>query len=162
MTIAEALKEKNIDVILTGGAVVSIYSEGKYVSKDVDFLSVTDHQIIKKAMFELGFKNIGKDFYHDDCLFTAEFPGYELVIGNEPMKAEGKIKSGKFTLKLLSPTQCVMDRLAAFYHWKDRQSLQQAVMVAKNQPVKLKTIEVWSGNEGMSDRYKVFLQELKK
>ena len=58
--------------------------------------------------------------------------------------------------------QCVMDRLAAFYHWKDRQSLQQAIMVAKNRPVKLRAIEVWSGKEGMSDRCKIFLQELKK
>ncbi|MEK7146390.1 MAG: hypothetical protein AAB802_04405, partial [Patescibacteria group bacterium] len=113
-------------------------------------------------MFDLGFKNLGKDFYHDDCKFTAEFPGYELVIGDEPMKPEGKIKSGKFTLQLLSPTQCVMDRLAAFYHWKDRQSLQQAIMVAQNHPVKLKAIEVWSAKEGMSDRYKVFLNALKK
>lgn len=162
MTVAEALKEKNIDVILTGGAVVSIYSEGKYVSKDADFLSETDHQTIKKAMFDLGFKSLGKDFYHDDCSFTAEFPGYELVIGDEPMKPEGEIKKGKFTLRLLSPTQCVMDRLAAFYHWKDRQSLQQAIMVAKNHPVKLKAIEVWSNKEGMSDRYNVFLKELMK
>ena len=162
LTVAEALKERNIDVILTGGAVVSIYSEGKYVSKDADFLSETDHQTIKKAMFEMGFKNIGKDFHHDDCLFTAEFPGYELVIGYEPMRPEGKLKNGKFTLKLLSPTQCVMDRLAAFYHWKDRQSLQQAVMVAQKHPVKLKAIEAWSGKEGMSDRFKIFLQELKK
>ncbi len=45
------------------------------------------------------------------------------------MKTEGKIKSGKFTLKLPSPTQCVMDRLAAFYHWRGRQSLQQAVLI---------------------------------
>lgn len=162
IVIAQALKEKNIDVILTGGAVVSIYSEGKYVSKDADFLSASDHQFIKQAMHDLGFKNQGKDFYHDDCSFTVEFPGYELVIGNEPMKPEGKIKSGDFTLKLLSPTQCVMDRLAAFYHWKDRQSLQQAIMVAQNHPVKLKAIEAWSKNEGMSDRFKIFAEGLKK
>lgn len=99
IAVAEALKEKDIDVILTGGAVVSIYSEGKYVSKDADFLSLTDHQSIKQAMHDLGFKNLGKDFYHDNSKFTVEFPGYELVIGDEPMKAEGKIKSGKFTLK---------------------------------------------------------------
>lgn len=162
IAVAEALKEKDIDVVLTGGAVVSIYSEGKYVSKDADFLSETDHQSIKATMLDLGFKSIGKDFYHDDCHFTVEFPGYELVIGGEPMNPEGKIKSGNFTLKLLSPTQCVMDRLAAFYHWKDRQSLQQAIMVAQNHPVKIKAIEAWSAKEGMSDRYKVFLEALKK
>ena len=116
ITIAALLKEKDIDVVLTGGAVVSIYSEGKYVSKDADFLSATDHQTIKQTMLNAGFKNLGKDFYHDDTQFTAEFPGSELIIGDEPMKPEGKIKEGKFTLRLLSPTQCVMDRLAAFYH----------------------------------------------
>lgn len=91
-------------------------------------------------MLRVGFKNAGKDFYHDDTEFTVEFSGSELVIGDEPMKSEGKIKSGKFTLKLLSPTQCVMDRLSAFYHWTDRQSLEQAVMVAQNHPVKLSRI----------------------
>lgn len=161
IAVAQALKEKNIDVILTGGAVVSIYSEGKYVSKDADFLSETDHQSIKQVMLDLGFKNLGKDFYHADCQFTVEFPGYELVIGDEPMKAEGKIKSGNFTLKLLSPTQCVMDRLAAFYHWKDRQSLQQALMVARAHPVKLKAVEAWSAKEGMIERYMVFVEALK-
>ncbi len=63
LAVAQALKEKNIDVVLTGGAVVSIYSENKYQSKDLDFLSVTDHQTIKKAMHDLGFKNLGKDFW---------------------------------------------------------------------------------------------------
>lgn len=162
ITVAEILKTKNIDVILTGGAVVSIYSEGKYISKDVDFLSATDHQIIKTVMLDANFKNLGKDFYHEDTEFSVEFPGSKLVIGDEPMKPEGKIKSGKFVLKLLSPTQCVMDRLAAFYHWKDRQSLEQAVMVAKNHPVKLSKIKKWSDDEGMKDKYTIFVNALKK
>lgn len=161
LTVAAILKDENIDVILTGGAVVSIYSEGKYVSKDADFLSATDHQTVKNVMLNAGFKNLGKDFYHDDVDFTVEFPGSELVIGDEPMKPEGEIKAGEYTLKLLSPTQCVMDRLAAFYHWKDRQSLEQAVMVAKNHPVKLAKIKKWSEKEGMKDRYEIFVQQLK-
>lgn len=161
IAVAEILERKDINVILTGGAVVSIYSNGKYVSKDVDFLSATDHQTIKSAMHEAGFKNLGKDFYHEDIQFTVEFPGSQLVIGDEPMKPEGKIKEGKFVLKLLSPTQCVMDRLAAFYHWKDRQSLEQAVMVAINHPVKLSKIESWSIAEGMKDKYDVFVARLK-
>lgn len=160
-TVAGLLQKKDIQVVLTGGAVVSIYSEGKYVSKDVDFLSATDHQTIKAAMKEAGFQNQGKDFFHKDSQFTVEFPGSDLVIGDEPMKPEGKLKAGKFVLKLLSPTQCVMDRLAAFYHWKDRQSLEQAIMVAIAHPVKLSKIAKLSNNEGMSDRYDIFLSQLK-
>lgn len=162
ITVAAILKEKDINVILTGGAVVSIYSEGKYVSKDADFLSATDNHSIKQAMLDAGFKNLGKDFYHDEAHFTVEFPGSELIIGDEPMKPEGRIKQGQFTLKLLSPTQCVMDRLAAFYHWKDRQSLEQAVMVAQKHPVNLLKIKRWSEKEGMGDQHKIFLQYLKK
>jgi hypothetical protein len=66
IAVATELKKHDIDVILTGGAVVSIYSTGKHVSKDADFLSATDHKTITKVMLSLGFKNVGKDFYHDD------------------------------------------------------------------------------------------------
>lgn len=90
IAVATELKKHDIDVILTGGAVVSIYSTGKYVSKDADFLSTTDHKTITKVMHGLGFKNVGKDFYHDDTEFSVEFPGSQLVIGNSPMKPEGK------------------------------------------------------------------------
>lgn len=160
IAVGSILKDAEIDVVLTGGAVVSIYSNGKYVSKDVDFLSATDHQEIKKAMINAGFESSGKDFFHENTDFSVEFPGSELIIGDEPMKAEGEITSGKFKLKLLSPTQCVMDRLAAFYHWKDRQSLEQAVLVAENHPVKLAKIKKWSEKEGMIDRYGIFIQHL--
>jgi hypothetical protein len=113
-------------------------------------------------MIELGFKNLGKDFYHDHSQFTVEFPGSDLIIGDMPMKAEGEIKEGGFVMKLLSPTQCVMDRLAAFYHWKDRQSLEQAVLVAKSHPIKIKMVETWSKKEGMEDRFRIFIEALKE
>jgi hypothetical protein len=162
IAVATELKKYDIDVVLTGGAVVSIYSTGKYVSKDADFLSATDYKTIMTAMHKLGFKNIGKDFYHDDTNFSVEFPGSQLIIGNSPMKPEGTIESKGFTLRLLSPTQCVMDRLAAFYHWRDRQSLDQALLVAQNHPIKIKKIEKWSKSEGEESKFIEFLNKLKE
>ena len=41
-----------------------------------------------------------------------------------------------------------MDRLAAFYHWRDRQGLDQAVLVAAQQVVDLDEIEQWSVRGG--------------
>jgi hypothetical protein len=161
VTVAAELKKHGIDVVLTGGAVVSIYSTGKYVSKDVDFLSATDHKAIVSVMRRLGFKNVGKDFYHDDTDFSVEFPGSQLVIGSSPMKPEGKIERKGFTLKLLSPTQCVMDRLAAFYHWHDRQSLDQALLVARSHPIKIQTVKVWSKIEGEIAKFEEFKSKLK-
>ncbi len=161
ITVAAELEKHDIDVILVGGAVVSIYSNNKYKSKDVNFLSIVDHQKIEKVMYSLGFKIEGKDFYHSGASFYVEFPGRTLMIGDTPEKPEARIKSGKFVLKLLSPTQCVMDRLAAFYHWKDRQSLEQALLVAKNHPIKLEKVKKWSASEGMLDKLKIFLEQLK-
>lgn len=51
-------------------------------------------------------------------------------------------------MRLLSSTQAVMDRLAAFYHWHDPQSLEQALMVVHSQSVDLKAIQAWSKDEG--------------
>jgi hypothetical protein len=57
------------------------------------------------------------------------------------------------TLRLLSCTDCVKDRLAHYYHWKDRQCLDQAVMVAAVSAVDLEEIERWSRHEGMEEEF---------
>ena len=55
---------------------------------------------------------------------------------------------GALRLQILTLTQCVMDRASAFHHWRDRQGLDQAVLVAAQQPVDLDEIELWSMREG--------------
>lgn len=39
--VAETLKTEGIDMVLSGGSCVSIYSSEKYVSKDLDFIDVS-------------------------------------------------------------------------------------------------------------------------
>jgi hypothetical protein len=38
--------------------------------------------------------------------------------------------------------------LAAYYHWGDRQSLEQAIMVVRDNAVDLNEVERWSEAEG--------------
>jgi hypothetical protein len=124
--ITKALNKQSISAVLTGGAVVSIYTENEYASKDLDFISPSDHKKITAVMAEIGFRPEGKDFYSDETDFTVEFPAGPLSLGDrEPIKAEGKKKINGTVIKLLSPTQCVMDRLVPFYAWNDRQGLDQ-------------------------------------
>jgi hypothetical protein len=54
-----------------------------------------------------------------------------------------------------------MDRLAAFYHWCDRQSLDQALMVAKRHDIDLKKVKSWSKKEGHAKKYDEFLENLR-
>ncbi|UCE21727.1 MAG: hypothetical protein JSV46_05805, partial [Candidatus Aminicenantes bacterium] len=94
---------------------------------------------------------------HGDTEYFIDFVSPPLSVGEEPVKEIAEIKKGGNILKLLSPTDCVKDRLIAFYHWDDRQSLEQAISVYRNNKVDLKEIERWSENEGMSAKYNTFL-----
>ncbi len=60
------------------------------------------------------------------------------------------------TLRLLSPTDCVKDRLAAYYHWNDRSSLEQAVLVCRDQDVDMREVRRWSLNEDKRPEFEVF------
>jgi hypothetical protein len=159
--VASNLESKGISTALTGGAVVSIYTENKYMSLDADFISPTDHKTITKAMQDLGFTNHGKDFKHKDTAFFVEFPSGPLTIGDQPVKAEAELELNGHKLRLLSPTQSVMDRLSAYFYWNDLQCLDQATWVAEKHPLNISKIREWAKCEGEEDKFKIFLDNLK-
>jgi hypothetical protein len=163
--VSEKFKEKDIDVLLVGGACVSIYiyTKNKYLSYDLDFISHALIKEISSVLSELGFKREStRHFRREDCPFFIEFVSPPAAMGNEPIKTKKKIKTKFGNIILLTPTDCVKDRLVAFYHWNDPQSLEQALMVAKAQKINFKEIKRWSKKEGHNEKYKVFIGRLKK
>jgi len=152
------LDRYGIRVALSGGAVVSIYASGNYVSKDLDFIDLlhTTRQKLKTVLKEIGFEEHKRYFVSKETDFFIEFPSGPLAVGNEPVKklAELQFETGK--LRLLSPTDCVKDRLSAFYHWGDRQSLQQAVWVAQTREIDWHEVERWSDQEGKPEKFVEF------
>lgn len=64
------------------------------------------------------------------------------------------------TLRLLSPTDCIKDRLASFIHWKSRDSYNQALLVGRNQRGKIDMREIARWCEGVPDVYQKFALEL--
>jgi hypothetical protein len=64
-------------------------------------------------------------------------------------------------ITLLTPTDSVKDRLAAYYHWNDPQALEQALMLAKAQKINLKEVKRWSEKEGHKEKYKAFIRMMK-
>ena len=150
--------KNGIQVVLSGGACVSIYTQNKYVSSDLDFVLVSSvgRKRIKSAMKTLGFDADGRHFRHPDSPFLVEFLSPPLSVGQEPVRQIREIRRGKRILRLLSPTDCVKDRLAAFYHWNDRQSLDQAILVCRDAEVDLHEVKRWSIGEGMKSRSDIF------
>jgi hypothetical protein len=148
--LCEHLLKKGFDPVLTGGSVVTIYSSNKYVSLDLDFVERKGIKTakLKEAMAELGFRSEDRHFSHPETDFFVEFPPGPLSVGDEPIRDIRTLPFDTGMLRIISPTDSVKDRLAAWYHWKDRQSLEQAVLVAEAQDIDINEIERWSRHEG--------------
>lgn len=165
LTVATTLNRHGIRAVLTGGAYVSIYTDGAYVSRDADFVIQTAAAALQHpvdgAMATLGFVRHNERYVHELTPFYVEFPPGPLSIGDDLdiRPVELRIEAG--TALLLSPTDCCRDRLAAFYFWDDRQSLEHAVDVALHRDVNLRRIKAWSISEGHSDKYDEFVRELR-
>ncbi|MBI5047905.1 MAG: nucleotidyltransferase [Deltaproteobacteria bacterium] len=156
--VSEKLNEKGIDAVLVGGACVSIYTKNKYLSSDLDFITHAAIKEVAAAMSGLGFKRkTSRHFIRKDCHFFIEFVAPPAAIGDEPIKNLTKLKTKSGKVVLLTSTDTVKDRLAAYYHWNDPQALEQALMVAKDQKVNIAEIKRWSAKEGHKERCKVFL-----
>jgi hypothetical protein len=162
-TISDQCRKNGFEVVLSGGACVAIYTRNKYISYDLDFvlLSSVGRKLIQSVLKALEFKEEGRHFRHPDTSFIVEFLSPPLSVGNEPVREIREIRHGKRVLRLLSPTDCVKDRLAAFYHWNDRQSLDQAILVCRDTEVDLKEVARWSIAEGMKSRFNEFKKTLK-
>lgn len=161
--VVNQLAKHGISCVLVGGACVSIYTDERHASHDLDFISPYSHEVITKALAEIGFIKDGRYFNHPNSEFYVEFPTGPVAIGNEvPVKAEGKLKVKDVIISMYSPTQCVMDRLAAWFHWNDRRSLIHAIWVCEKHPINIAKIKRWAANEGESAKFEQFVEEYKK
>jgi hypothetical protein len=150
------LRERGIDVVLSGGACVSIYSDGRYVSMDLDFVAThfTRLREIRTAMEQIGLVEENRYFKHSDCEFFVDILSGPLAVGQEPIKTISERRCATGVLRMISPADCVKDRLGAYYHWNDLQSLEQAVLVAENNDIDIQELERWSKVEGKLEEFK--------
>jgi hypothetical protein len=159
------LRNNGIDVVLSGGAAVSIHSVGKYVSKDLDMVGVYSprRRAIATALQEIGFEEQKTRYFkHPESEHIVEFPAGPLSVGGEPVRQIDEIEYSTGILRIVSPTDCVKDRLAAYYHWGDRQSLTQAVLVAGENEIDLDEIKRWSQAEGSLNKFKEIRDQLSR
>ncbi|MBZ0172181.1 MAG: hypothetical protein K8E66_07370 [Phycisphaerales bacterium] len=161
-TVGSGLRAERIRAVLTGGACVNLYTRGAHHSKDIDLILETQvtRRELDDAMQKVGFSRHGDRYEHTTARFYVEFPPGPLAIGGDLSIRPVEIRRGGQRMLALSATDCCRDRLAAFYHWNDRQSLRSAVLVALRNRVRMSTIEEWSRREGAADGFAAFRREL--
>ena len=160
--IQDSLQEEGIKVVLSGGSAVSFYSRNKYISKDLDLINANfaRRRDIKSVMEKIGFREQGRYFINPDTDYFVEFPDGPLSVGEEPVKEINEFELSTGTLRVISATDCVKDRLCAYYFWNDQQGLAQAVLVTRSQKVDLKEVKRWSKGEGKEHEFEIFREKL--
>jgi len=114
--ISDALTKAGITAVLSGGSAATVYSENEYQSDDLDFISPASHQSLSEIMTKLGFSKQGRSFVHPNTYYFVEFPTSPIMIGNQYINYQECIiqQINELELRILTPTLCVMDRLAGF------------------------------------------------
>lgn len=160
--ICETLTQYRIHAVLTGGAVVSIYTDNEFQSRDLDFISAAGRRELDQAMATLGFaRGGGRHYLHPATELIVEFPSGPLMAGAEPIDRHAERHTAAGVIRLLTPTDAVKDRLAGFLHWSDRQNLEQALALCRTQPVDLPDVERWAAGEGQEERFATFVARLR-
>jgi len=160
--ISQHLKNDGIDTVLVGGACVSIYSKNLYQSYDLDYVTFADHKLIEHSLKKLKFSKKGKYFHHPDCPFFIEFVAPPVAIGEEPVHSFHDLKTKLGTIRMLTATDSLKDRLASYFHWNDLQSLDQALAIwsKTSEKIDLDQVRDWSQKEGHLEKFELFLKEI--
>ena len=162
--VGDHLGKRSINVVLSGGTCVAHYSSGRYVTMDLGFVVVgfARRDRIVAAMAEIGFHEDNRYFRHPDTEYVIEFPPGPLGVGADVVGEIIEIKTGAGAFKIISPTDCVKDRLAGYYHWDDLPCLEQAVLVAQQNHIDLAEIERWSTSEEKERTFQQIRERLRK
>lgn len=158
--VCTALDRVGVTAVLTGGGAATLYAPEAIQSFDLDFVLevYSDENSPSRALEELGFRREGHDYRHHTSRFQLEFPVGPLAIGDERIEQWSTLREPQGLLHVITPTDSCRDRLAAFFHFRDRSALDQAcaVFAAAKKQIDLKKIRNWSKNEGKLDAFEEF------
>ena len=147
----------NKTIVLTGGSAATVYSRGAYMSSDIDFVLTYwgEARDQAKELIELGFQP-GQTYRHELLPFTLDFIQDELAVGSKSIREWSSLVQDNLVLHILSPTDCVLDRLAGAIHWEDFSAIDQAVLVAQSQIVDIDEVQKWCHSENPTRGKSVF------
>jgi len=161
--VSEALEAAGIVATLSGGSAVSAYTENRYESEDLDFVTAALLEELKPVLEPLGFLHTGSPrlsvFEHPATRWYLEFPPAPLSFGGTYVDASNSVVLSTPTgdLRIITTTHSVMDRLIAAATWQDAPSLDQAVLVATHQSnnIDWDQIDTWVVAEGVTNAREV-------
>ena len=162
-----ALSDHGIRAVLSGGSAATVYAPEAYQSRDLDFVVAffADPNAVEAAMTELGFAPKGRIWANESVYFTVDFVTWPHAVGERLITAwptfSRELNGKSYSLRIISAEDCVCDRLASFFYYRDESALEAAVAVAKAQNVEPEGIRQWAEREGQAAKFQRFLQRFR-
>jgi hypothetical protein len=126
--VATHLLSHGVKVVIVGGSAITAHVPAVYTSRDIDFAvtSGSDHHTIVRVLSELDFRQQGRIFVHPDTLYTLDFVPDPPHIDRQPVYDFAEIRTSVGSVPTLRLEDAIADRVAAFLHWSDSESLDVA------------------------------------
>lgn len=150
--VAVHLAQAGIDCTLVGGAVAAIYSQGAYRSGDLDIVVENFPRPTPKQMDAVfgtfGFQRRGMLYHHPECHHLA----VQVLLGSVHVGKDHHIvpsvaKVSGVSIKMLSATDIVKDRLASCLYFHAEECFDQAELVARAQTIDWQSVRAWAKAE---------------
>lgn len=130
--------------VLVGGAAMELYSEGAYITADLDFVGIVPPPVdgdLRKASF----RRLGRQWFHDRESVSIIFQGEALRQGE---RTSEEIFSD-YQILMISPEDLLIDRLAAWRHRESPTHGVQAYLLyhAKHGPMDLEQLRKRAARE---------------
>lgn len=160
VAVSEALEAAGIVAPLSGGAAMSIYTDNKYLTRDLDFVTSARSKELKAILEPLGFTDAsdGRHFEHKPSGWLVECPPGPVAFGDTILReTDIPVIDCEFgRLRVITPTQSLMDRLAAYFHWNRQPELrtQARQLVTTMNPkgaIDWVLLREWAAQEGISE-----------
>lgn len=123
-----SLEEAGIRVAVVGGSAITAHVPHVYTSHDVDFAAIngTTRRAFGKALARLGFRARGRDFVHSETRVSLDLVADTPFVDQRPITQFTTVKTRFGAVRVLRFEDAIADRVAAFLHWSDAQSLEVA------------------------------------
>lgn len=161
--VSEALADLDDAPVLVGGSVVSLYTDGRWVSDDLDFVTWRSERELKPVMEQLGFRKDGAAWEHAHTELLVQFVNPPVMVGSKHVRRPATMRARGRAFLLLSPLDCVLDRFAWYLDRGDAQTLEQAADVAVARRVPLADVAAWLAEQDWPrERKRMAMAELER
>lgn len=127
-TVVRQLEAVDVPVVVVGGSAVTVHVPHVYTSSDIDFAALRDATIREFAagVVPLGFARHGRVFVNPTSAYTLDLVGETPFVDRRPIREFDSVRTRRGPVRVLRFSDAVADRVAAFVHWADEESLDVA------------------------------------